>query len=474
MKICVVYPGYTPIKYEPSINAISDNYGSYPSLSLGYTAAIMEMAGHKIKFIDVAALGLSMEETLKEVKQFHPDLIAFTITTYLFHQSLAWINYIKENIPDVPILVGGVHVGIYPKEIFTHKSIDYGYMGESEIYLNKFIDALEKGKSLKGLNNIIYRNSNSTHITINNIGPVINDLNSTPFPARHLMPYDKYFSIISQRKNFTGLMSSRGCCHNCSFCEQGNQKFRYRTADSLLEEFKLCADKFKVREIDIFDSSFTIIKKRILEICDALKKEDLDIEWSARSRVDRVDKEMLKAMAEAKCKRIYYGVESGNQKILDKLRKDVTIQQIKDAIKNTKKAGINTFGYFMIGSPGDTHETVKQTIKFSKQLNLDYAQFNRVIPMTGTDMYKLYINEFKQDYWAKETVKEGSGGLLERPQTELTNEDVDKYAKKSYISFYFRPKYITKALLRIRSFEELKRNVKAGVDLLIKKEIKIE
>jgi len=471
MKICLVYPPYETIKYEPSIKAISDNYGIYPSLSLGYTAGILEQGGHKVKLIDVAPLELSKEQVLKEIRLFKPDLIGFSITTYLFHQTMEWINYIKENIPDVPILVGGVHVGIYPNETFTHKTIDYGYMGESEIYLNKFIDALEKGKSLKGLNNIVYRNSSNSSTHVNDIGPIVNDLNNTPFPARHLMPYDKYFSIISQRKNFTGLMSSRGCCHRCSFCEQGNQKFRYRTADSLLEEFKLCADKFKVREIDIFDSSFTIIKKRILEICDALKKEDLDIEWAARSRVDRVDKEMLKAMAEAKCKRIYYGVESGNQRILDGLRKDVTLQQTRDAIRNTKKAGINTFGYFMIGSPGDTHSSVKQTIKFSKQLDLDYAQFNRVIPMTGTDMYKLYINEFKQDYWAKETVKEGSGGLLKRPQTNLTNEDVDRYAKKAYNSFYFRPSYITKALLRVRSLEELKRNVKAGVDLMFKREV---
>ena len=471
MKICLVYPPYQTIKYEPSIKAISDNYGCYPSLSLGYTAAIMEQGGHQVRFIDAAALELTKEEVLKEIKAFHPDLIGFSITTYLFHQTMQWIDYIKEHI-DVPILVGGVHLGIYPKETFSNKSIDYGYMGESEIHLNKFLDALEKGKSLKGLNNIVYRSKDSsTHIMVNNIGPTIDNLNDTPFPARHLMPNDKYFSIISQRRNFTGLLSSRNCPYACLYCEQGGKPFRPRSADNVLDEFKECAEKYKVREIDIFDSSFTVIKDRVIEICKALIKEDLDIEWSARSRVDRVDKEMLDYMSRAKCRRIYYGIESGNPEILKIMRKGTNLQVIRDAIKNTKKAGINSFGYFMIGSPGDTHETVKQTIKFSKQLDLDYAQFNRVIPMTGTDMYKMYLDEYKKDYWALETVAEGTGGTLERPGTKLTHDEVDDYAKQAYKSFYFRPKYITKALLRLKSFDELKRNAKAAVDLLMKKEL---
>ena len=465
MKICCIYPPYQSIKYEPSIKAISENYGKYPSLSLGYTAAIMEEAGHKIKFIDAEALNLTKEEVLKQVKQFNPDLLTFTITTYLFHQNMEWIRYLKQL--DIPVLVGGVHVGTYPRETLFHKEIDYGYMGEAEVHLPKFLEALEQGKSLEGLNNIVYRSS-TLNANVNSIGPIIHDINKVPFPARHLMPNESYFEIISQRKNFTGLMSSRGCPMRCIFCEQGSQKFRYRSAENIVEEFKLCADKFKVREIDIFDSSFTIIKKRIIDMCKMLVKEDLDIEWAVRSRVDKVDKELLGWLAKAKCKRIYYGVESGNQDILNTLKKDVTLQQVRDAIKLTKKVGINSFGYFMIGLPGDTHETVKQTIKFSKQLDLDYAQFNRVTPMTGTEMYQIYIDEFKQDYWAKETIKEGSGGTLERPMTKLTHKEVDDYAKLAYQSFYFRPRYISKALLRIKSYDELKRNVKAGVDLLIK------
>lgn len=468
MKICVIYPPYQTIKYEPSIKEISNNYGVYPSLSLGYAAAIMEEAGHKIRYIDAEALNLTKEETLKQIIGFKPDLLCFTVTTYLFHQNLEWISYLKENT-NIPILVGGVHVGIYPKETLFHKQIDYGYMGEAEIHLPKFLDALEKGKSLKKISNIVYREKEK--IIINEKGPVLEDIDKSPFPARHLMPNDKYFEIISQRKNFTGLMSSRGCPFKCIYCEQGGQKFRFRSADNIVQEFEECYKKYKVREIDIFDSSFTVIKKRVLEICKKLKEKNLDIHWAARSRVDLVDREMLNAMHEAGCKRIYYGIESGNPTILQTLKKETNLGKIKYAISQTKKAGINTFGYFMLGCPGETKETMKQTIKFAKSLDLDYAQFNRVIPMAATELYSMLLKETNEDYWAKYTLDEKSVGILKRPSTNLTDEEVDYYTRKAYKSFYFRPKYVMKATLRVKSFDEFQRNAKAALDLLTKKEI---
>lgn len=469
MRISLIYPPFQTIKYETGIRAISDNYGVYPPLNLAYVAAVVEQEGHKLQFIDANALQLTKEEVLTQVKQFKPDLIGFTVTTLMIHQNVDWINYIKENT-NIPVIVGGVHVGLYPLETMHHKAIDYAYIGDSEINLPKFLDAFEKGKSMKNILSIVYRDNGK--VIMNKVGPVIEDLDKTPFVPRHLLPNEKYYSIISQRRNFTGLMSSRGCPFRCIYCEQGSKKFRYRSAENVVEEFVECAEKYNVREIDIFDSSFTTIKSRVLDICKKLKERNLDIEWSARSRVDCVNREMLKAMHEAGCKRIYYGIESGNPKILEIVKKETNLAKIKYTLDLTKKAGIDTFGYFMIGLPGDTEETINQTIKFAKSLNLDYAQFNRTRPLPGTELYNMLLKEINYDYWSKYTMDEHSvGAVPPRPCTKLTEEEVTKYTKKAYLSYYFRPKYIMKATLRVKSFDEFQRNAKAAFDLLTKREI---
>lgn len=464
MNIALIYAKYGNIENQPNIECVSENYGVFPPLNIAQVAAIIEKTGHRCIIIDGNAKNMSKKEILSEIKKFNADMLGFTITTYLFHETLDIIRFLKA-ATKLPILIGGMHLSLYPKETFSYKEFDYGIIGECEKTLPKLLDAIEKGKPLKNINNIIFRKSGDIMITKKEEHSI--DLDSIPFPSRHLLKNELYFSFISQRKNFTAMITSRGCPYRCIFCEQGSKRFRGRTAKNIVDEMEECQKKHAIREIDIFDSSFTIDKKRVIDVCDEYKKRNLKVKWSIRTRVDLMDDELLKALASSGCIRIYYGIESGNENILKTIGKSTDLRQIKYIIKKTKRYGIATFGYFMIGNPGETCKTIKQTIEFAKSLNLDYAQFSKVSTLPGTELYELWKKEFKEDYWKTYILDKKKKRIMQRYACALTEHQVDHWVKKAYRQFYFRPSYIISALFRIRSFDELIRSAKAALKMVI-------
>ena len=297
--------------------------------------------------------------------------------------------------------------------------------------------------------------------------PKIKNLDKVAFPARNLVPMNKYYSFISKKKNYTILMSSRGCTFQCSFCEQRTGDVRYRSVKNIADEFEECYYNYNVREIDVFDPLFTINKKRVIEICKEIQKRDINVVWSCRSRVDTIDEEMLIEMKKAGCYRIYFGIESGDEQILKNIKKFTNINQIKKAISITKKHKILAFGYFMFGNPGDTHKTIRRTLNLAKSLPLDYAQFNRVSFLPGTTQYDELKNQLGYDYWEEYVKDKNSEKELPRLKCNLTDKQLDAWIKKAYKEFYFRPSYILSTLFRINSFTELIRYAKAGLSMFI-------
>ena len=466
MRIALIYPPFGNIENQPNIKAVADNYGLFPPLSLAYVAGILQHAGHKVKLIDANALRLSKQEVLKEVRDFSPDLLAFTVTTYLFYPVLKWIRYLKENT-GLKVLIGGVHMGLYPKETLSHKEIDYGIIGEAEEALPKLISALETKKSLKDISGICYRKGNKVIVT--KPRALIKNLDNIPFPLRDQLPNNKYCSFVSTKKNFATMITARGCPFKCIYCEQGNTPYRMRSAANIVDEIEKCYNKYKVKEIDFFDPEFTINKKHVIGICKEIKRRGINIAWSCRSRVDTVDNEMLKEMSKAGCYRIYYGIESGVPSILKTLKKGTNLEIIRKNIALTKKNNIMTFGYFMIGSPGETKETIKRTVKFAKELNLDYAQFSKVSTLPGTELYKMLKPQLGYDYWQKFILNEKNRITLPRYRCSLSEEEIEEEVRKAYMQFYFRPVQLMKKISRTKSFDELRRDFKAALSMLFSK-----
>ncbi len=463
MRIALIYPRFGNIENQPNIKAVANNYGLFPPLSLAYVAAIAKKAGHEVKLIDANALNLSKKEILKQVRVFNPDIIAFTITTYMFYSVLEWIYFLKKNT-EAKTLVGGAHMVLYPKETMSHKEIDYGIIGEAEETVPELIYALEKNKPLENIKGICYRKGKNVIITPKR--GLVRDLDKIPFPLRDQLQNERYFSFVSKKKNFSTMITARGCPFKCIYCEQGNKFYRMRSAENVVDEIEECYNNYKVREIDFFDPEFTINKKHVIDICKEIGRRGIRIAWSCRSRVDTVDGEMLKEMSKAGCYRVYYGIESGVPFILKTLKKGTNLEAIRKSIALTKKNNIMTFGYFMIGSPGETKETIKKTVGFAKELNLDYAQFSKLSTLPGTDLYEMLKPQLGYDYWQKFILNEKNRITLPRYGCSLSEEEIEEEVRKAYMQFYFRPAQLIKKISRTTSFDELRRDFKAAVGMV--------
>ena len=462
VKVALVYPPYGPVRNEPGIKTVRENYGIFPSLSLLYVAGILERAGCEVLFIDAHAEGLTLEETVARLKTFGPDYVGYTITTYLFFQTMDWIKAIRAEI-DAPTIVGGVHLSIYPRETLGYSAIDYAVTGEAEAALPAMLDALVRGRDLSQVKGIAYRQPDGEIVVTPKAADC--DVNAAPFPARHLIDNSLYYSFISKYKNFSCFITSRGCPYKCIFCEQGSKPFRARSPKNVVDELELSNREFGIREFDFFDSSFTIRKDRVIAICDEIKRRKLDIVWAARTRVDCITDDVLKAMRSAGCTRIYYGIESGNREILATLKKSTSLEMYHDVIARTRANGIHTFGYFMVGNPYETEATIRQTIRLALSLDLDYAQFSKVTPMPATEMYTLLLKETGRDYW-REHIVAGVDDDIPRPLCDMTDAEIQRWTRLAYLRFYYRPQYMARALSRLKSVDEFRRSAETAIQML--------
>jgi anaerobic magnesium-protoporphyrin IX monomethyl ester cyclase len=464
MKIALIF---TPLRLKrnwSTLIAQDEHVGIMPPLSLAYAAAIAEKAGHKVIIIDAVAEHLSLESVIKRIEEISPDILGFTLTTYGFHQALTWINNIKEKVK-IPVMVGGWHLSIYPKETMSHPGIDYAVIGDAENILPDLLAALESGDSLYGVRGVAFKENGKVIIT--QAAATASNFDAVPFPARHLLKNNLYYNILSRVKNFTVMLSARGCPYQCIFCDLNTREFRMRSADNFVDEIETNYKEFGIREFDIYDSSFTIDNQRVLRICEEITRRRLNVFWTARSRIDTVDRDLLCTMSKAGCHTIMYGIESAHPGILRSLNKYNDADKVKQVISWTKNCGIKTLGFFMLGSPGETFETAAKTIHLMSALDLDYVQVTRLTPFPNTKIYKMLLERGLGDYWSEFTRDINKEEELPLVNTVLTSKEVMGLVKRAYLSFYFRPSYIIKALKRTKSLLELRNSINAAAGLLL-------
>lgn len=466
MRIALVYPWVRHTLHEENIPVVSEEFGVHPPLNLAYLAALVRQEGHEVIIIDANALKLTKEETVKLIKRFKPDIIGHDLhSTFRFHHSLQWIRYLKENT-GLPIIVGGPNITLYPKETMLHKEIDYGIVGAGSKSFLEFISAFEKGKSLTEIPGLCFRKDGKT--IFNKPSSLVEDLEKLPLPARDLLPNEKYHQFITQYKNCTIMITSTGCPYNCLFCNERGSPYKERSVENVLDEIEDCYLNHKVREIDFFDRTFTINRKRIISLCKGMKERGIKINWSCRARVDTVDKELLTEMKRAGCFAIFYGIESADQKVLENINKRTNLAQVKEVINLTSSLGIKPLGFFMFGNPGETVEAIDKSIKFARSLNLKYATFTKAMAKPKSYYDNLNIKNTGKDYWSDYVAGKCEAQPAIRSWTNLSDKILDNYVKKAFYSFYFRPSYIFKTLMGIKSFEELKRYVNVGTKIVLK------
>lgn len=451
MKVLLIQPPPRSIQKEDIV---------VPPLGIAYLASVLEKKGHHVGIIDGFAEGIDFNELEVRVRSFLPDLVGITGMTPVIDNALKAAKAARKHVKYV--VLGGPHVSVARKQIYRESSdIDFAVQGEGETSIVSLVESLEKNIGIDSVPGLI------TPDIENQPAPYIEDLDTLPFPARHLLPNNKYRYILSKGK-VTTLFSSRGCPYSCIFCDKAvfGSRWRARSAENVLDEIELVVDEFKIKSIIFYDDLFTLKKDRVREICEGIISRKLDIEWKCEGRVNIVDEETLRLMKGAGCSMIAYGVESGNQKALDYLHKGTTVEQIRRAFELTRKYGIRPMGYFMLGIPVETYEDEINTIEFAKDIRADYAQFSVMSPTPGTSLYE---DAVRMGWYREVDARNPLDKDLRRPAIINENWDEEKLnriLRESHRRFYFNPGYIWHKLRDVRSLREFFFKTGAAVKLL--------
>lgn len=369
---------------------------SQPPLGLGYLSAYLKANGFKdIDIIDTTWENLDYR--LDNITS-PPDVAGIQIMTPYFTRSVFVADKIRAKFPEAVLVVGGPHPTADPKQTAKTLKPDFGVVGEGEASFLELIKTIESGGETGQVKGTF--NSSGGDFILNPPQPVIDNLDDIPFPDREAFPMDFYLRRgIMQEFGFkalraTTILTSRGCPFKCTYCARFfGRKVRYRGQENVIEEIKLLVNKYNINGLFIVDDTFTVNPRWTKEFCEKLSAEDLKLEIAINSRVDAIDPEFLAILRTAGVRSIAFGVESGNQEILNSLKKGITLEKVEAAVRYTKEAGIRVKGYFMIGSPGETIETMRQSVDFARRLPFDQVQFSITTPYPGTELWDVAADQ---------------------------------------------------------------------------------
>jgi anaerobic magnesium-protoporphyrin IX monomethyl ester cyclase len=465
-----------------------------PHLGLAYLAAVSERRGDEVRLFDMDIEDVKLTDF---VNDYRPDIVGITSNTPQVKQGWQAAREIK-SVLDVPIVQGGPHVSALPEESASRPEIDIVARGEGEDTWINLCEVVERAKAanpnfksqdlldpekklLDGVLGITYQLP-SGKIRHAHERPAIADLDSLPYPAYKYFKMDRYTSLqpamdaIEMGKSFS-IMTSRGCPYRCTFCSQSvmAEKWRARSPESVVKEWKHLVVDLGAKEIGILDDSANINRKRLHDLCDQLIAEKLNhVPWILINgiRANLADEELLKHMKEAGLLRLAFGVETGDEDILESIDKRVTHDQIRAAFKNAKKVGLETVGFFIIGLPGDTEETMEKTIRFACELDPLVANFSMMTPYPGTKVWeqvhrnggRMLVKDW-QDYVFFE-------GKARFELGETTAAVQEKKWKEAYRRFYLRPHRVLMTLARKSTWQHFPRTLRMALSIVLPKKTK--
>lgn len=458
MKVLLIAPNYLKVYSYVSEEATM----IAPPMGLAYIAGYLRDNGIDIQMLDFAALRSNTEMERKNIMNSKADIVALAATTNTIMLAYELAKISKEVLPDAKVVVGGPHPTMEPRRTLEEcKQIDYCVISEAE---ETMLELAQKKKDEEILG-ISYRNKDGK-IIVNQSRPLIQDLDKLPFPARDLLPLEKYWTPGVRRYPYAIMMTSRGCPYSCTFCSnfrtQGKQ-FRARTPENVLAEIDHLVKDYGIKEINIIDDNFTFLPKRVKEICDGLIKRNYDLELKTGNgiRADRVSLPMLRHMKKAGFYLVAFGIESGDPGILKIMRKGETKDHIINAVKWAKQAGLLTEGFFMFGNEGEGRKEMLETIKFAKELDLSIAQFQIYTPVPGSPLFDTIKREGKifSEKWE-------DFNAFNEPLFEYKDSKFDlmmEMQQRAYREYYFRPKMFVRKLLEVRNIKQFHAYVKAAM-----------
>ncbi len=407
-------------------------YGIFPPLGIALLASVLEKEGHQVRIIDCTTEEIPPDKITDYINEKY-DYIGITSFTQTVPLAYKMAKNIKSVFNDAVIVMGGIHASALPEEVASNPYVDICVRGEGEETIKEIV----AGVDIEKIRGISYKKNGK--IIHNQKREQISDLDPYPLPAYHLLPMDKYRSMlgVAIKEPSIGLIISRGCPGRCEYCfpnSLGN-KVRMKSPKKILEEILLLKNKYGKKEIDFYDDTFTMFKDKITEMCNLLIDNKVDIAWSCCTRADFITKDLLILMKKAGCHQVMYGIESGSSHVREELGKKIRVD-FKEIVKMTQKIGIQIRATFMIGNYMETYDDVVKTINYSKYLNTDYAIFNITTPYPGTRLYGRLEKEGR--ILTKDWTKYDFFNVVFK-HPNLSSEEIIKLYKRANKEFYLRP-----------------------------------
>lgn len=462
MKVLLINAPYMEV-YGPDKKYLDSNF----PLGIGYIASFLKREGYSVFLLDPEAEGTSESELRKKIKEIQPNIAGISCVTYSFHNAKKYAQIVKKEI-DIPVVLGGHHASALPVEILKHCSeFNFVIVGEGEITMLELCKTIQNGGDFHRIDGLCFRDG--AEIIFTAPRDKILDLSNIPYPARELVNMDNYKpnNQTSVGKKSASMITSRGCPKRCVFCSAHNVMgylFRPYSAEYVVGEMEHILNNYKIEHVAIKDDTFTINKQRVIDICELILKKDIKIYWSCNAAVNTVDYELLKLMKKAGCCAILYGIESGNPTVLKNMKKGISMDQCRKALKASNQVGIKTLASFVFGLPGETKETIEDTIRFAIELEPTIAMFYVLVPLPGSEMFELTIKDDPGKITDWRSFAYTSTDYITKVPG-CSNEDLRKFVFDAYRRFYGRPRQVYKMLRHLNSFDELATYIKGGLGL---------
>ena len=457
-----------PLSLEERYGKAMAQFGAVTEpLGLAYIAGMLEKNDIPVTIIDAQAEELTIDQVVTLLaKRNKPSIIGITLLTPMFRAVQKLSDAIKKAFPKSLIVLGGPHCTALKGQVLKEiTSADMVCIGEGEETMVSIAQGITDGADMDTISGICYRDGDE--IKTNAARPYIQNLDTIPPPARHLLPMEKYHltaSRVSGSSYCPTIIVARGCPFSCTYCSRiFGRTLRLHSIERIISEIDILIERFNIKQLNIEADTLTANKKFLFQLCHALIDGGYNekIKWTCESRIDTVDQKSLQLMKKAGCWQISYGVETGNQRLLDKINKGTKLEQIEEIFKLTHKSGITIRGFFMLGLPTETREESLATINFAKKIDPLWAQFTITTPYPGTKMF----NELKAEGkilnfdWNNYNTWSGWQGEYKIPYISegRTIEELRDLQKMAMRKFYLRPAVVWKFLKLIRSWQEAKK-----------------
>lgn len=405
-------------------------------ISLG--AIVQQFEGDEVELFDAIAEDADMEQTMQHIAQYNPDMIISLSGFEMFDTDMQVLKELKNAFPKKTFVLFGHYATQFSKEILEEIPVDYIIQGEPDLIFRDLYETWKQEGDFTGVKGIAYKNDNG-EIVLQRGDLRLPDPSKLPMPAYELLTKnDEYYEPFLP-KPYGLIQTARGCPYQCNYCVKSyGTKLTSRTPEQIVEEIKVLKKLYGIKSLRFIDDTFTAIPKRVIEICKLMVEEQVNVKWTCLSRADTMNEEMLRWMKKSGCQRIYIGVESGSQRVLDYYKKKVDVEEALRNISLCKKLGIETTGFFISGIPEETEEDFQQTLDFALKSDLTFATMAKLMPYPGTPLYPImkdhmdfslmpYKNEYKD---------------------QALNDRYVAWEKEFYRRYYLRPSYLLKTALR--------------------------